>query len=198
MMLLVAASVCAGCAVDTRESADEGRAPDEAYALPTTSIQDRTEAPAEELAAADKMLDEAMQDGLMTAKELEALALETVECVKRAGHDANLSYFNAETRSFGFGYRTVDQTGDVDYGKDQADRVWSWCDAAFFMSAWDAFEETNPRSEDEVKIQQQQREQAVLDCMRKSDFEFETIDDFIASEGVPSDVRLACTQAYNE
>lgn len=196
--LWVGVIISAGCANDSQSLTDDHGVPDEVVVPAVTVIEQTAEVPPDEQAAAERMLASALEDGAMTAEEFEAFALETIECTRRAGFDSRLDYFNAEYRTFSLIAPTVDQTGTADPGEDPAEVAQNMCISVYFDPAYDAFDRLNPRSEEELQLQEQQREQAVFDCLGRSGFEFETIDDFIMSGDVPSEVRVACTQAYNE
>ncbi len=196
--LLLAALVSAGCGGDESPAVEDPVVPvAEGAPLPTV-VEEIEKAPADEQAAAEAMLADAMADGVVTAEEFEAMALEAVECTRRAGFEASLDEFNAESRIFSSGVNTVNQDGTL--GPDDEDPAMTAhdaCQETYFYPAWDAFDQTNPRTEEELRLDQERREQALIDCMSDAGFEIETFDDFMAVDGVPGDVRLACTQAYN-
>jgi len=197
--LVVLLIVGVGCGGETLESEGDQGVEVHANTVTPTVMTDTPKASAEEQVAAERMLAEAMADGLMTAEEFELLALEAVECTKRAGFEASLDAFNAEFRYFSSSVRNVDQTGNALPGEDPAEIADEACSNAYFYPAWDAFEITNPRSEEDIRRLEKQREQAVLDCLRESGIEFETFDDYLAGLGdVHPDVHIPCAQAYNE
>ena len=197
-LLLAAAVVSAGCASDEQSPAEDPAVPvAEGAPLPTV-VEEIEKAPVDEQVAAEGMLADAMADGVVTAEELEAFALESLQCTERAGFEASLKTFNPESRSYSFSVRNANQDGPSEPGEeDPAVTAHASCQAAYFYPAYDAFDRTNPRSEEDFRLDQERREQAVVECMSDAGFEIETFDDFIAIEDVPSDVRLACSQAYN-
>lgn len=197
--LVVAAVVVAGCGGGAQQSVDDLGADAEADAVPLGNVIEVRKASPEEQAAAASMMDEALEDGAMTAEELEAFALETVECARRGGFDARLDSFNAEWRTFGFSVSAANQSDEDGPGEDLAGGSLSACEETYFYPAYDEFERTNPQTEEEYQRIQKQREQAVLDCALEAGFEFETLEDYLAGHlDLPTDVAVACTNAYNE
>lgn len=195
-LLILVAIFSAGCANDNR-SANGHDLTSGSHAAVPTSVRYIAEASTEEQVAAQRLLADAIEDGEVTAQEFEAMALESIACTRRAGFEAELDYFNAEKRTFSFSVRTVDQTGSGE-DDDPAGVAQDACSALYLHPAWEAYDETNPRSEEEIQLQTQRREQDVFDCLGRAGFEFETIDDFMASEDVPADIRMVCVRAYSE
>ena len=194
--LLLAALVSAGCGGDESPAAeDRPVSGDQDVVLPTEYVPEP--APPEEQAAAEAMLADAMADGIMTAEEFEAMALEAVECTRRAGFEASMDEFIPETRTFSFSIRSAIQRPMEPGEEDPAIEAYDSCEWTFFNPAYDAFDRTNPRTEEDVRLGQERREQALIDCMRDAGSEIETFDDFMGTEDVPPAVHSACAQAYN-
>ena len=194
---LFAALVSAGCASDAQRSAEDPATPDDyGETLPTTV--ERHDPPAEEQAAAESMLADAMVDGVMTDEELELFVIEYVQCIGRAGFEATLRHFGPRTRTVEVIVRSAIQEADVEPGEDPSEWAESACDAAYLSPALNAHETTNSRSEEEIRQEQERREQRLLDCARDAGHEHETIDDFLADESVSHDVRRTCVNAHND
>ena len=195
---LLAALVSAGCASDAQRSAEDPAASDDAGETLPTTASERHDASPEEQAAAESMLADAMEDGVMSDEELELFAIEYVQCINRAGFKATLTHFGARTRTIEVIVRSAIQERDVEFGEDPSEWAADGCGAAYLSPALDAHEITNSRSEEEIRQEQERREQRLLDCARDAGHEHETIDDFLADESVSHDVRRTCVNAHND
>ncbi|MCP4958776.1 MAG: hypothetical protein GY925_05835 [Actinomycetia bacterium] len=81
-----------------------------------------------EWAIAEEMFESAMSDGIMSVPELRALAVESVECTRRAGFDADLLEWSPRGAEFSIGGGTMAEA-------DVADAVFESCMALYFYPA---------------------------------------------------------------
>jgi len=143
------------------------------------------------------MLAAAMEDGVMSASELEAAAVEAVECTIRAGFDASLGYFDPETGGAGFGVPAGGPDAPMD---DPGSLALEGCTAAYFTPAQDAFTATSGPSEEEARKKLERQQQAELDCLNEAGYRFDTHDDYFFSDiDLPEGLSIECARrAYFE
>lgn len=205
--LVLVAGIGMGCASGTQQSAGVPSMHSHVDTIVPTTATVASEVPPGEKAAAEEMIGEAMEDGVMTGQELELIVVEYIECIRRAGFEAALTNFNQRSGSFTSDFRDPQQDPNYDPredpgyipGSEPVVVAEAACDAVYVAPALDAFYGSNPRTEQEIRLEARQREQAVLDCLSEAGFEFETFDDYRAGLGdLPTDVALPCSQAYNE
>lgn len=106
---------------------------------PTTAVA-VAQAPAEEREKFSEMYDDAMEDGVISVSELKLFALETVECIRRAGFDASFSDLDPQTGNITFGVAA--EGPDDTSGELETDA----CFEVFYNTPWEQFKRQGPGS----------------------------------------------------
>ncbi len=188
IMICVAASACGADSGST----PHGRAEASGLGLPTPTTVPLGEASESEKMAFEQMFSAATADDVLTLGELEVFALEAVQCTRRAGYESELIEFDQESGNAAFSVATAGpDEGGGDIAADD-------CQATFYLPALDEYGRSHGPSVEEVRADQERRDQMVLACLAEAGFEFDDAVAGLADATVPEDLRRSCVQAYFE
>ncbi len=142
----------------------------------------------DEVAAAEEMMRVALADGEITIAELEAFALESVECVKRAGFTSDLQEFRSDGSA-------IFVTGaEREEDRDTAELAGDRCHEIYYLQAHIVYGDMLGESQEEYEEAERRRIIAAIECYEAAGYEVDDPFTAFAESSIPVDVVSDCTE----